>query len=347
MVTEDDVKKALSKVMDPELGKDLVTLGMVRDIKVEGSKVAFTVVLTTPACPLAAQIQGAAREAVLGVPGVREAEVRVTAQVRAAGPKQELIPGVKNTIAVGSGKGGVGKSTVAVNVAIALADAGAKVGLLDADIYGPNIPTMMGAHGQPEGSGEKIVPLESYGVKLMSLGFFLGEDTPVIWRGPMVMRAIQQLLGEVEWGELDYLIIDLPPGTGDAQLTISQSIPLTGAVIVTTPQDVALEDAMKGLVMFQRMNIPILGIVENMSYFLCPHCQKSTDIFGHGGGERASKRFGVPFLGEIPLDIKIRVGGDEGRPIVKADPASPHAEAFRKIASALAARVSQLAVKAE
>lgn len=246
--------------------------------------------------------------------------------------KDNLIPGVKYVIAVSSGKGGVGKSTVAVNLAVSLALTGAKVGLLDADIYGPNIPMMMGVSKPPEQIDGKIVPAESHGVKLISMGFFVPEDTAVVWRGPMVHTAIQQLFRDVLWGELDYLLIDLPPGTGDAQLTLTQLVPLTGAVTVTTPQEVALHDVRKGMMMFQKVNVPLLGIVENMSYFLCGHCGERTEIFSYGGGERAAATLGIPFLGRVPIDPAIRDGGDSGNPIVVADPASPQSGSFREIA---------------
>ena len=254
--------------------------------------------------------------------------------------KDNLIPGVKYVIAVSSGKGGVGKSTVSVNLAVAMALTGAKVGLLDADIYGPNIPMMMGVTKPPEQKDGKIAPAESHGVKLISMGFFVPEDTAVVWRGPMVHTAIQQLFRDVLWGELDYLLIDLPPGTGDAQLTLTQLVPLTGAVTVTTPQEVALHDVRKGMMMFQKVNVPLLGIVENMSYFLCGHCGERTEIFSHGGGERAAAKLGIPFLGRIPIDPAIRDGGDSGTPIVVADPASPQSAAFREIAQRIMAGVT-------
>jgi ATP-binding protein involved in chromosome partitioning len=254
--------------------------------------------------------------------------------------KDNLIPGVKYVIAVSSGKGGVGKSTVSVNLSVALALTGAKVGLLDADIYGPNIPMMMGVTKPPEQKDGKIVPAESHGVKLISMGFFVPEDTAVVWRGPMVHTAIQQLFRDVLWGELDYLLIDLPPGTGDAQLTLTQLVPLTGAVTVTTPQEVALHDVRKGMTMFQKVNVPLLGIVENMSYFLCGHCGERTEIFSHGGGERAAAKLGIPFLGRVPIDPAIRAGGDSGVPIVVANPASPQSVAFREIAQKIIAEVT-------
>ena len=254
--------------------------------------------------------------------------------------KDNLIPGVKYVIAVSSGKGGVGKSTVSVNLAVAMAQTGAKVGLLDADIYGPNIPMMMGVSKPPDQIDGKIAPAESHGVKLISMGFFVPEDTAIVWRGPMVHTAIQQLFRDVLWGELDYLLIDLPPGTGDAQLTLTQLVPLTGAITVTTPQEVALHDVRKGMMMFQKVNVPLLGIIENMSYFLCGHCGERTEIFSHGGGERAAAKLGVPFLGRVPIDPAIRDGGDSGHPIVMADPASPQSAAFREIAQKIIAEVT-------
>jgi len=256
--------------------------------------------------------------------------------------KDNLIPTVKHTIAVSSGKGGVGKSTVAVNLAVALTMQGARVGLMDADMYGPNIPMMMGVERPPEQKDGKLLPAESHGVKLISMGFFVPEDTPLTWRGPMIHTAIQQFLRDVIWGDLDYLIVDLPPGTGDAQLSIAQLVPLTGAIIVTTPQEVALHDSRKGLVMFQKVNVPILGIVENMSYFVCNKCGERTEIFSYGGGERAASKLGVPFLGRVPIDPAIRAGGDRGMPLVMADPESPQAKAFMEIASGIAARISGL-----
>lgn len=254
--------------------------------------------------------------------------------------KEELIPGVKQVMAISSGKGGVGKSTVAANLAVALRLSGAKVGLLDADVYGPNIPMMMGIQRPPEQKDGKIIPAEGHGVKIISMGFFVPEETALVWRGPMVHSAIQQFFRDVVWGELDYLLIDLPPGTGDAQLTLSQLVPLCGAITVTTPQEVALHDVRKGMMMFQKVNVPILGIIENMSYFVCSHCGERTEIFSHGGGERAAEKLGVPFLGDIAIDPAIRSGGDTGMPIVVADPASPQAAAFREIAAKIAEALS-------
>lgn len=343
MVTDADVLKALSHVKDPELHKDLVSLGMVKDLKIDGGRVSFTVVLTTPACPLKSVIEKDCRAAVGALPGVQEIQLTWGASVASArgGAGRQAIPGVKNSIAVASGKGGVGKSTVSVNLAVALAETGASVGLLDADIYGPSIPLMMGVHEVPETDGQRIFPLENYGVRLMSLGFLLPEGSaPVIWRGPMVAKALQQFLYEVVWGELDYLLIDLPPGTGDAQLSLAQSIPLSGVVIVMTPQDLAMSIASKALQMFRQLKVPVLGIIENMSGFLCPHCGKGTEIFSAGGGRKAAERLEVPFLGEIPIDVQVCVGSDTGRPILIENAGSPIADVFRRVAGNLAGRVS-------
>lgn len=341
-ISESDIMKALSGVQDPELHRDLVSLGMIKDVKVDGGKVSFTLELTTPACPMRSQMKKACEDAVLTVPGVKQVDVTLGARVRKGGVHGEKrqIPGVSNIVAVASGKGGVGKSTVAVNLAVALARAGASVGLLDADIYGPSIPIMMGTNERPTGDGEKLYPLERYGVRIMSLGLMVPPDSPVIWRGPMVMKAVEQLLYDVTWGELDYLVIDLPPGTGDAQLTLAQLVPVTGSVVVTTPQDVALADATKGVRMFQELKVPILGIVENMSYFECPHCGERTELFSHGGGAQTAERLGVPFLGEIPLHASIREAGDAGKPIVEADPESTQSKAFHRLAEQVAAAVS-------
>ena len=345
MITVEQVLDALKAVMDPELGKDLVTLNMIRDVKIEGTVVKFSLMLTTMACPLKKELEANSINAVKAIPGVTDVVLTTGADVPHAKklPDKAPIPGVRNTIAVASGKGGVGKSTVAVNLALALAKSGAKVGLLDTDIYGPSIPTMLGIHepllATPD---EKLVPLEKYGVKLVSVGFMLDEETPLIWRGPLIMQLVKQFLMGVEWGELDYLVIDLPPGTGDVQLTLVQTIPLTGAVIVTTPQDVALIDARRAIKMFHEVKVPVLGIIENMSFFVCPHCNETTEIFSHGGGEKTSERYQVPFLGKIPIDIAIREGGDAGRPIVEADPGSVHSVSFVKIAESVASRISVL-----
>jgi ATP-binding protein involved in chromosome partitioning len=316
---------------------------MIQNLRIDGAKVHFDLVLTTPACPLKRQIEDASRSAVKSVDGVGDVSINVTSRVRghaSDGGPVNLAPSVKNTIAVASGKGGVGKSTVAVNLAVALAQSGAAVGLMDCDVYGPSVPLMMGVHQRPQAGEGKLLPLKRYDVAMMSLGFMLAGDTPVIWRGPMVAKALQQLLGDVDWGELDYLVLDMPPGTGDAQLTVTQSIPLTGAVVVSTPQDVALLDASKAVGMFKKVNVPVLGIIENMSYFLCPHCNERTDIFRHGGAERESRRLGVPFLGEIPIEAGVADGGDRGLPVVAGESGSKIAGVFREIAGAVAAGIS-------
>lgn len=344
-VSEDQVLTALRQVIDPDLDRDIVSLGFVKNVKICGGAVSLEVELTTPACPLKDRMKGAAEQAVLALPGVERVEVRMTAQVRASSIQDRPpIPGVKNSIAVASGKGGVGKSTVAVNVAVALAQAGARTGLLDADVYGPSIPIMFGLNDHPTMTAqEELRPLSRYGVKLMSMGFLMREErAPVIWRGPLVGRMIKEFLSRVVWGELDYLLLDLPPGTGDAQLTLTQSAPLSGAVIVTTPQEVALEDVVRALRMFQRVEVPVLGIIENMSYYECPHCHHREEIFSHGGGREAAQQLGVSFLGEIPIDPQIRLGGDQGAPLVASHPSSPQAQAFRNIATELAAHLSRM-----
>ena len=343
-ISEEKILNALRTVIDPDLKRDVVSLGFIKDLKIEGGRVSFNLELTTPACPLKAQLKTAAEEAVKMVEGVTEAHVEVTSNVSAhrVQGREEMLPAVKNIVAIASGKGGVGKSTISVSLSVALAGSGAKVGLLDTDIYGPSIPIMMGVTERPEIKGEKLIPIIKYGVSLMSIGFLIAEDTPLIWRGPMVMKAVEQLLTDVEWGELDYLLVDLPPGTGDVQLTLAQKVPLSGTVIVTTPQDVALLDVVRGIAMFNKLNVPVLGVIENMSFFLCPHCGERTDIFSHGGGEAAAKKLGVPFLGEVPIDLKIRAGGDAGRPILVDDPESPQSKVFIRIGEQLAARISSL-----
>jgi ATP-binding protein involved in chromosome partitioning len=347
-VTKDDVLQALRVVKDPDLGRDLVTLGMIEDVNIDpDGNVGFTIVLTTPACPVKDQLKQQSETVVGALPGVRSASAVVTSRVRTGTMHQrEGIPGVANIIAVGSGKGGVGKSTVSVNLALALAREGARVGLLDADVYGPNVPLMMGSTGGPrQGVDNKILPVESYGIKLISMGYFIDADSPVIWRGPMLTKLLTQFMYDVNWGELDYLVLDMPPGTGDIQLTTAQSVPLTGAVMVSTPQDVALLDVGKALMMFKKLNVPVLGIVENMSTFVCPHCSQPTDLFGHGGAQSAAAKYGVPFLGEIPLHLRIREGGDSGRPVVAEAADTPEAEAFMQVARNLAAQVSVVAYK--
>jgi ATP-binding protein involved in chromosome partitioning len=331
-VTEKQVLGALKQVQEPELHRDLVTLNMVKDIRVEDGDVAFTVVLTTPACPLRAQIEQEAREAVQKVPGVKRVVVNFAAQVRADSRiTAKLDVPIKNIIAVASGKGGVGKTTVAANLAVALAQMGAKVGILDADIYGPNVPIVMGVDGMPAPDrGGKMTPPERHGVQVMSIGFLVPEGEALIWRGPMLHKAIEQLLTDVAWDELDYLVVDLPPGTGDAQLSLAQLVPLTGGIIVTTPQAVALADAMRGLTAFQRLDVPVMGIIENMA----------GEVFGVGGGEQAAAKLGVPFLGRVSLSPVIRESGDNGNPVVACCPGTEQAEVFRAIAQRIAAQVS-------
>jgi ATP-binding protein involved in chromosome partitioning len=340
--SEAAVLEALRTVQEPELGGDLVSRNMVRDLTITGSDVAFTIELTTPACPLKDQIEGAVRTALtpLGVEGIA---IDWAATVRRAAPRtaEQLVPGVKNVIAVASGKGGVGKSTVSVNLAVALAKAGASVGLLDADITGPNIPMMLGIDGQPTASANnKIVPLERHGVKAISIQFFVPEGQPIVWRGPLIGGAISQFLRDVEWGELDYLVVDLPPGTSDAQLTLAQAVPISGTVLVTTPQDVALSDVAKALAMLRRLNVPVVGVVENMSAFVCPHCGEATEIFGRGGGERFAQQNGLEFLGKVPLDVTVRQGGDAGVPAVAQREPGPAAQALEHVAGLVAAAMS-------
>jgi ATP-binding protein involved in chromosome partitioning len=341
-LTEGAILDALRQVQEPELGRDIVTLNMVKSIAIDGPKVAFTIELTTPACPLKDEIEGNARAVLSGI-GAEAIEITWGAMVRRATPQQAeaILPNVKNVIAVGSGKGGVGKSTVSVNLAVALAQAGARVGLLDADITGPNIPMMLGVTGQPKASeNNKITPLERHGVKCISIQFFVPEGQPIVWRGPLVGGAIQQFLRDVDWGDLDYLVVDLPPGTSDAQLTLAQSVPLSGAVLVTTPQEVALSDVGKALAMFKRLSVPILGLVENMTAFACPHCGELTEIFGRGGGERFCQEHGIDFLGGVPLDVTVRQGGDVGVPAVAQREPGPAARALTNIARTVAARMS-------
>ena len=332
---------ALRVITDPDLGRDIVSLGFVKDVHVSDGTVRFTIELTTPACPVRDRMRQQARDAVAALPGVGGVNVTMTARVRGSpGPlKEQLIPSVKNVIPVASGKGGVGKSTVAANLALALASTGARVGIMDADVYGPTIPTLMNARTLPKPTAEGTVPAEQYGIKIISMGFFLREDDAIIWRGPMLHKTVQHFLGNVLWGELDYLIVDLPPGTGDVQLTLCQAIPLTGAAVVSTPQDVALKVAQKAIAMFNQLNTPVLGIIENMASYVCPSCGARDDVFGSGGARRAAERLGVPFLGEIPLATEIRQRSDAGRPIV-LDTESPLAQAYQTVAENLAAQVS-------
>jgi ATP-binding protein involved in chromosome partitioning len=342
MVTDKQVMEALRAIQDPDLHRDIVTLGFVRDLQIDRGVVSFAIVLTTPACPVKDEMQRQAEEAVRRLPGVTEVRVEMQSDVRgmAAPGGQQLLPGVRNVVPVGSGKGGVGKSTVAANLAVSLAGTGARVGLMDADIYGPSIPTILGITDRPQPGKRGIRPVEAYGVKVISAGFFIRPDQAVVWRGPMLAKLIDQFLQDVEWGELDYLIVDLPPGTGDVQLTLCQRIPLTGAVIVSTPQDVALRVAEKAVIMFNQLKCPILGIVENMSYYVCPHCGERDAIFDTGGAERAAARWQAPLLGKVPLATRIRAASDSGRPVELADPGSAGAAAFTEIAKNLAAQIS-------
>jgi len=353
MATQDDILSALRQVQEPELHKDLVTLNMIRDLTVNGENVAFTLMLTTPACPLRDKMKEEARQAVLQIPGIKNVEVKLEAEVNRDNRLKDskaLPEGIKNIIAVASGKGGVGKSTTAVNLAVSLQRSGAKIGLLDADIYGPNVPMMMGIaeDHRPQVTAEQhLIPLENHGVKVISIGFLVDKGKPIIWRGPMLHGVIRQFLTSVEWGELDYLIVDLPPGTGDAPLSLVQTVPLSGAVIVTTPQQVALSDVRRSIAMFNEVRVPVLGLIENMAGLDCPNCHQHIDLFDGKGGETLSKEFDVPLLGQIPFDPAVGRGGDQGVPISISKPQSVQAQAFLKAAEWVAARVSVLNAGAE
>src|SRR6187200_573123 len=331
----DAILKALTVVVDPDLRRDIVSLNFVKDVVVDGGRVAFTIELTTPACPVKDQMRDQAVAAVRALPGVTTVDVRLASQVRSATAPEHgrpPLPGVKNVIAVGAGKGGVGKTTVAVNLALALAKCGSRVGLLDGDIYGPNIPLMMGINTQLTTDGKQIVPAEKYGVQVVSIGFLTQDDAPIIWRGPMLHGAIQQFFREVAWRDLDYLIVDMPPGTGDVALSMSQTVPVVGSIVVTTPQQVSLSDSRRAVKMYQKLNVQPIGIVENMSYYQCTNCHHEADIFGHGGGEKLASELSVPFLGRLPLYQPIREGSDAGIPLVIAEPASAAARAFLTLA---------------
>ncbi len=347
---ESAVWDALKAVKFPGMSRDIVSFGFVHQVKAEAGSVVVDLQMSTHNPAAGEKVRDEVERTLRALPGVAAVRVnmnvvkppaREEAAQKAIAQDSSLIPQVRHVVAVASGKGGVGKSTVAANLAVALAQLGHRVGLLDSDIYGPSVPTMFGITQKPRVVGNRIHPFEKYGIILMSLGFILETDTPVIWRGPMVMRAIEQMLGDVEWGPLDYLILDLPPGTGDAQLTVTQRIQLAGAVIVTTPQDVALIDARKGLAMFRKVNVPVIGIVENMSTFVCPHCGHATDIFKRDGGRKTADLLGTAFLGSIPLDPQIVLGGDDGVPITVADPKGPHGDAFRRVAEAVVAEVAR------
>jgi ATP-binding protein involved in chromosome partitioning len=346
-MTKDEIITALTKIKDPDLHRDIVSLGFVKKVELTDNRLDVEIQLTTPACPVRDEMKTQAVEEIrkLGFNG--HINVTMTSQVASQSNqvREEILPGVKNTIAVASGKGGVGKSTIAVNLAAALSREGAKVGLVDADVYGPSIPLMLGVTERPQTERIdekrfKIYPVEKFGIKMMSIGFLVDTETPMIWRGPMASGAVKQFLTDVVWEDVDYMIFDLPPGTGDVQLTLVQTIPLTGAVIVTTPQDVSLVDVRRGVRMFQKVNVPILGIIENMSYFVCSHCGQREEIFSYGGGRKTAEKFGVPFLGEIPIYTPIRIGGDTGKPIVLMEPESEQAQIILNVARHLAAQVS-------
>jgi len=349
-LNEQLVLDSLRQIKDPDLHKDIVTLGFIRDLKIDGGNVSFRIVLTTPACPVKAEMESAAKEIVGSLPGVTAVNVTMDAEVpkgRGLGEKL-VIEGVRNIVAVSSGKGGVGKSTVAVNLAVSLALDGARVGLMDADVYGPNVPIMLGAsEARPEVDVNKLVPIEAFGVKFMSMALLQPGDKPMIVRGPILHGLVKQFLSDVKWGELDYLIVDMPPGTGDVQLSLAQLVPVQGAVLVTTPQDVAIADVRRALKMFETVAIPVLGIVENMSYFIAPDTGTRYNIFGEGGGQRLAITYRVPFLGAVPLGMEVREGGDKGVPVVVGQPDSPQAQAFRRVSEEVARQVSIEAMKPE
>jgi len=337
------VLDALKVVRDPDLNRDIVSLGFIKNLSIDGGRVAFTIELTTPACPVKDQMRDQARAAVLRLPGVSTVDVHMSARVReAVGAEagRQMIPGVKNVIAVGAGKGGVGKTTVAVNLALALAKCGSKVGMIDGDIYGPNVPIMLGMKAELITDGQKIVPAEKYGLQVISMGFLTKDDAPIIWRGPMLHGALQQFFRDARWKDLDYLIVDMPPGTGDVALSLSQTVPVAGSIVVTTPQQVSLSDTRRAVAMYKKLNIPPIGLIENMSYFSCPNCEHASDIFGHGGGERLAEELGVPFLGRLPIYQPIREGSDNGVPLIISEPDSAAARAFIAAAERTAAQVS-------
>jgi ATP-binding protein involved in chromosome partitioning len=348
MLSTDAVLNALKQVVDPDLRKDIVSLGFVKNVAIDGARVRFTIELTTPACPVKDVMRAQAETAVSSLPGVESVEISMSAVVRSVTAPEHgrpPLPGVKNVIAVGAGKGGVGKTTVSVNLALALARVGGRVGILDGDIYGPNVPLMLGLKAQLQSDGQRIIPAEKYGIQVVSIGFMTDDDAPVIWRGPMVHSAIQQFFRDVAWRDLDYLIIDMPPGTGDVALSLSQTVPVAGAVVVTTPQQVSLSDSRRAVRMYQKLNIPTLGIVENMSYYACPNCHHESDIFGYGGGERISNEIGIPFLGRLPVYQPISLGSDRGIPLVVAEPDAPATRAFLTVAERVAAQISIAAHK--
>src|SRR5438067_2613292 len=348
-VDQAGVLEALKVVRDPDLNRDIVSLGFIKDLRIDGGRIAFTIELTTPACPVKDQMRDQARAAVMQLPGVTDVDIRLSARVREAvgGEGGRQAPqGVKNIIAVGAGKGGVGKTTVAVNLALALARCGGRVGILDGDIYGPNVPIMLGLSStQLTTDGKQIVPAEKYGLQVVSMGFLTSDDAPVIWRGPMLHGAIQQFFRDVAWRDLDYLIVDMPPGTGDVALSLSQTVPVVGSIVVTTPQKVSLADTLRAIRMYQKLNITPIGLVENMSYYACPNCHHEADIFGHDGGETLAEQLDIPFLGRLPVYQPIREGSDTGVPIIISEPASSAGRAFMAAAERTAAQVSILAHK--
>ncbi len=348
MINESAILDALRAVKEPDLGRDIVSLKFVKDLRIEGGAVAVGIELPTHGSPLKDRLREQVRDAVARVPGVTSVDVTMTAQVRQnLGPdwNKPAVPGIRNIIAVGAGKGGVGKTTVAVNLAIALSQSGARVAMIDGDVYGPNVPIMLGIQTQLTTDGQKIIPAEQYGIQLVSMAFLTQDDSPVIWRGPMLHGVIQQFFREVAWRDIDYLIVDMPPGTGDIALSLSQSVPVAGAVVVTTPQTVSLADTRRAIKMYEKLNVPPLGLVENMSHFVCPVCQTESDIFGKGGGQALAEELRVPFLGRIPIYEPIRIGGDTGVPIVVGEPKSPAAAAFRAAASQLATQLAHASFK--
>ena len=342
-VSDAAVLEALKAVRDPALNRDIVSLKFIKNLRIDAGHVAFSIELTTPACPVKDQMREQARAVVAALPGVTHVDIEMTAQVRSAVAGdigKAPVPGVKNIIAVGAGKGGVGKTTVAVNLAIALSQFGSRVAMIDGDIYGPNVPMMLGIHTQLTSDGGKIIPAETFGIKLVSMAFLTGDDAPVIWRGPMLHGVIQQFFREVRWENIDYLIVDMPPGTGDVALSLSQTVPVSGSVVVTTPQTVSVADTRRAVRMYQKLNVPTLGLIENMSHFVCPSCRHESDIFGKGGGEMLAHELSIPFLGRVPIYEPIRIGGDTGVPITIGERDSPAAQAFRAAAEQLAAQLS-------
>jgi ATP-binding protein involved in chromosome partitioning len=341
-LSEATILEALKSVRDPDLNRDIVSLKFIKNLRIDDGRVSFSIELTTPACPVKDLMKEQARVAVAQLPGVSSVEIEMTAQVRSTSKDmgKTPVPGVKNIIAVGAGKGGVGKTTVAVNLAIALSQFGSRVAMIDGDIYGPNVPIMLGIRAQLASDGGKIVPAEQYGIQLVSMAFLTQDDSPVIWRGPMLHGVIQQFFREVRWDNIDYLIVDMPPGTGDIALSLSQSVPVAGSVVVTTPQVVSVADTRRAVRMYQKLNVPTLGLVENMSHFVCPSCSHESDIFGKGGGEALATELSVPFLGRVPIYEPIRIGGDTGVPITIGEPNSAAARAFRAAAEQLAAQIS-------